>query len=124
VEGCYNAIHRLAADGYVREAVATCRQTVEVFYNAVHRLAADGYVSAAGGYVSAADGYVWQVVRSPERCDVRGVPSVPIGLERLGDLGLLFAKVVVLVDILREIVEFGRRDTSAWSPTSELSVGS
>jgi len=24
--------------------VATCRQTVEGFYNAVHRLAADGYV--------------------------------------------------------------------------------
>jgi len=60
-------------------AVATCRQTVEVFYGAVHRLAAGGYVSAAGGYDSpvatcrqtvevfycavhrlAADGYVWE----------------------------------------------------------------
>ena len=96
--------------GGVGVSVATCRQTVEVFYCAVHRLAADGYV--------------WEAACSPERGDVRGVPSVPIGLERLGDLGLLLNKIVVLVDILREIVEFGRRDASAWSPTWGLSVGS
>jgi hypothetical protein len=55
VEVFYSAVHRLAADGYVREAegydspVATCRQTVEVCYYAVHRLAAGGYVWEAEG---------------------------------------------------------------------------
>ena len=33
-------------------AVATCRQTVEVFYGAVHRLAAGGYVREADSYDS------------------------------------------------------------------------